>query len=221
MSLSRIGTERIEGPLVNSQTGTSYTLAATDWGKIVTQNNAGASSYTLPSTLGTSFWCWVLNIGVGACTLTPSSGTINGASSLALSSGSGALLNFDGTNWDGVSGGPYIITFAMSGKPPAGTRYLFHTFTQPATFPANLANSQGHVLTNPTAAASFTVEKITGGGSPVACGTISVSTSGVVTFTSSGGAAVSFTAGDSISIVTPTPQDSTLADVCFSLAGSR
>lgn len=89
---------------VNAQTGTSYTIANTDRGKLVTASNSGAQAYTLPTTLGITFIFAFQNEGTGTVTFTPSSGTINGAASLALASGSGAWFYFDGTNWEAVVG---------------------------------------------------------------------------------------------------------------------
>jgi hypothetical protein len=55
---------------VNAQTGTTYTLAANDYAKLITINNASPITVTLPqqSTLATTtgFHCEVLNLGVGA-----------------------------------------------------------------------------------------------------------------------------------------------------------
>ena len=64
------------------------------------------------------------------------------------------------------------------------------------------------------AAAVLTIKK-----NVTSIGTINISTGGVVTFTFS--AAVSFAAGDKLSVVTPSPQDTTLADVSITFMGSR
>jgi expansin (peptidoglycan-binding protein) len=52
-------------------------------------------------------------------------------------------------------------------------------------------------------------------------GAISISTGGAVTFTSSGGAAVSFAVGDRMTITAPTPADANLSDIALTLAGTR
>lgn len=58
---------------VNAQTGTTYTLAASDCAKFITLSNASAITLTLPqqSTTATTvgFWCRVRNIGVGTVTI--------------------------------------------------------------------------------------------------------------------------------------------------------
>ncbi len=57
----------------NAQSGTTYTLAASDNGKIVTCNNAAAITVTLPQqsavTLPAGFYCVVRQIGAGQVTL--------------------------------------------------------------------------------------------------------------------------------------------------------
>jgi hypothetical protein len=45
------------------------------------------------------------------------------------------------------------------GKPAANTRFLILEFVRPVTFPANFSSAQGKCLTNPTATATFTIEK--------------------------------------------------------------
>lgn len=88
---------------VNNQTGTTYSLQNSDYGGIVTLNNASAVAVTLNS-LVQQFWFGALeNLGAGLVTLTPSSGLINGGASIPLFSGMGCWLFFDGTNWWAVT----------------------------------------------------------------------------------------------------------------------
>jgi hypothetical protein len=86
---------------VNAQTGTSYTVIASDQGKLVTFNNAGAVVVTLTTapSLGNAFFCALENLGAGTATLTPAAGTINGVASLALATGQSATLYSDGSNF--------------------------------------------------------------------------------------------------------------------------
>jgi hypothetical protein len=68
---------------VNAQTGTTYTLAITDAGGLVTASNASAAIYTVPPNSSVAFAAGVhvdiLNIGAGRVTLAPGSGvTVNG-----------------------------------------------------------------------------------------------------------------------------------------------
>lgn len=62
---------------VNAQTGTTYTLQASDNGKVVTCSNASAITVTVPSGLGAGFNCLVVQLGAGQVTFSPSSTTIN------------------------------------------------------------------------------------------------------------------------------------------------
>jgi hypothetical protein len=177
--------------------------------------NPGSSPPT-PGAVPSTFYCWVKNLGVGSATFTPSSGTINGLSNISLSTGQGAGLFFDGTNWQAVtSSGTTVNTFGVvsgvAGKPGASQLVCIYTAFSAQTFPANFGSPQqayGSVGVNPTATASYTVNK---NGSSV--GTISISTGGVFTFTTSGGTSFSLAVGDRLTIVAPSSQDATLADV--------
>lgn len=66
----------------NAQTGTSYTLVASDNGKVVTLSNASAITLTVPSGLGAGFGCTLIQIGAGQVAVTASSTTINSYTSL-------------------------------------------------------------------------------------------------------------------------------------------
>ena len=89
---------------VNAQTVTSYTILASDRGKMVTFNNSSAQAVTLDSTLANDFDVVIVNIGTGAVTLTPSSGQIDGAANFVLTTNQGIWIFFDGTNWRTVRG---------------------------------------------------------------------------------------------------------------------
>lgn len=68
---------------VNAQTGTTYTLAATDNGAVVTLNNASSITVTVPSGLGKGFSCICIQIGAGQVTFSAGSGaTLNAANGL-------------------------------------------------------------------------------------------------------------------------------------------
>ena len=62
---------------LNDQTGTAYTLLASDAGKVVTLNNASAVTVTIPSGLGAGFTCSFVQKGAGQVTFSASSTTIN------------------------------------------------------------------------------------------------------------------------------------------------
>lgn len=64
-------------PSVNAQTGTTYTLLASDNGKIITCSNAAAIVVTVPAGLDAGFHCQVIQIGAGQVSFTASGTTVN------------------------------------------------------------------------------------------------------------------------------------------------
>lgn len=89
--------------LINAQTGTSYTVQATDAFTLLTFNNSAAIAVSLPAAsttgFGVGFSFEVQDLGVGTVTITPASGTINGAASVAIPQNSGCSITSDGTNY--------------------------------------------------------------------------------------------------------------------------
>jgi len=91
--------------VVNAQTGTTYTVLTGDRGKLVTLSNASSIAVTLPSAASGSFaptgWFTVLkNIGAGTVTITPTTSTIDGTTTLTLLTGEFAIITSDGTNYE-------------------------------------------------------------------------------------------------------------------------
>jgi len=93
---------------INAQTGVSYTISRDDADNLVTTSNAGAIATTLPQAttagFGKGFSTFVKNIGVGTNTITPTTSTINGAASLALTTNQWAAIFSDGTNYIALKG---------------------------------------------------------------------------------------------------------------------
>ena len=54
---------------VSACTGTTYTLLASDSGKIVTMDNGSPMTVTVPAGLPIGFRCQVMRLGAGSCTL--------------------------------------------------------------------------------------------------------------------------------------------------------
>jgi hypothetical protein len=77
----------------NDQTGTTYTLLASDNGKVVTFNNASTITLTVPSGLPVGFNCLVLQKGAGQVIFTTSSTTINNRQSLTKTAGQYAVAS--------------------------------------------------------------------------------------------------------------------------------
>jgi hypothetical protein len=122
---------------VNAQTGTSYTIQTSDLNKLVTISNAAAVAVTLPSATTTGFGIpfvfWIQNRGAGSVTITPTTSTIDGAASLAITQNQGVAIFSDGTNYftergTGTGGGGGIT--ALTGDVTA---------SGPGSVPATLA----------------------------------------------------------------------------------
>ena len=87
---------------VNAQTGTTYTFVAGDKGKLVNFSNTSSIAVTLPQATGSfssGFFFDVQNINTGLVTITPTTSTIDGASTLIVPKGYGLRIVSDGANW--------------------------------------------------------------------------------------------------------------------------
>jgi len=89
---------------VTPVTTTTYTVLASDMGKIVYFNNAAAIAVTLPTSGAAGFESYkcfnVTNIvGAGTATLTPASGFINGVASKAYAPGASGTVCASAPNW--------------------------------------------------------------------------------------------------------------------------
>jgi hypothetical protein len=109
---------------VNLQTGTSYTVLASDCGKFINFSNASSVAVTLPQATGSFNPCffWVGNKGAGTVTVTPTTSTVDGQASFTLAQYQGTFLVSDGTNWysdRGIGGGVTSIatTSPITGGP--------------------------------------------------------------------------------------------------------
>jgi len=110
---------------------------------------------------------------------------------------------------------PRDISFYVQGLPADGVDILVLTFARTVDFADDFAGSNATVGVNPTATAEYDVQK-----NGVSIGHISISTGGVATFVTDGTTA-QFVDDDYLTIVAPTPQDATLADVSITLVGSE
>lgn len=87
---------------VNSQIGnTAYTTQSSDYGAIIVFTGSSAIAVTLAvgPVIQTPFFCVISNQSTANLTVTPASGTINGASNLVLPGMSWCAAYFDGTNF--------------------------------------------------------------------------------------------------------------------------
>ncbi len=102
--------------VINAQTGTSYTFVSGDACKLVTHSNGSATADTLPQATGSFAAGWsvdVENKGAGVVTITPTTSTINGASSMTLAQNTGCSIVSDGTN--------YQVSACTAVAPSSGT----------------------------------------------------------------------------------------------------
>lgn len=123
----------INNEAVNAQTGTTYTMLDLDRAKLVTFSNTSSVAVTLPqagaSSIFASGWFSDLrNLNRGAVTITPTTSTINGASTLVLQRGQQVRVVSDGTNYQIAPGfGIKVVTqvFTASGTytPTSGMVY--------------------------------------------------------------------------------------------------
>jgi len=103
------------GPAINAQTGTSYTLALSDAGKMITRSNAGASTQDLPSNataaipIGTMIH--ILNIGAGAVTVQAGSGaTLTGANTVLQQDERAMVVKTSTNGWQITAPSPLTAT---------------------------------------------------------------------------------------------------------------
>jgi len=88
--------------VVNSQSGTSYTVVSGDQGKLVAFTNAANVAVTLPQAtgaFGSGWYAYFLNTGGGIVTITPTTSTIGGLINHKLLNGGAVLVVSDGTNY--------------------------------------------------------------------------------------------------------------------------
>jgi len=94
--------------MVNPQTGTTYTVTSSDATQLTTLSNASPVAVSLPqpgSTILAGWFADYSNLGVGPVTFTPTSSTIDGASSILLYQGQGLRIVSDGANYFTQRGG--------------------------------------------------------------------------------------------------------------------
>lgn len=87
---------------IRANTGTTDTILSTDCGKVVTESNGAPVAITLPQATGSfdaPFFYTQVCLGAGTCTITPTTSTINGATTLVLITGQSADIVSDGTNY--------------------------------------------------------------------------------------------------------------------------
>jgi hypothetical protein len=142
---------------INAQTGTSYSIQASDTGKLITFNNAAATAVSLPQAGTTGFASGysfdVQNLGTGTVTITPSTSTINGATTLAIVQNSGCTVTSDGSN--------YQISACTAASSGGGGSGAFGSLTSGTNTIAAMLVGTGATL-GPTGSGTLTANAISG-----------------------------------------------------------
>jgi hypothetical protein len=199
--------------LTDHTAGTFATdLAAGKWGPVATAgttplgtlvNWATATAYT--SNQPASFV--QINGSTYSCAISHTSGTF--ATDLAAGKWIPIALA-------GAANTIYDFSIYVLGFVPGGQHLYRLSLTRAVEAPANLAGSVGKVGSNPTASYAVDLKK---NGTTFA--TATVSTGGVVSFTTVGGVAVDFAIGDYIDVYAQATSDATLQDLNLTLLLTR
>ena len=115
---------------------------------------------------------------------------------------------------DGAVQGPAYVSGSWPGSPTASQIVERYIFATAVTFPAGLGGSYGAAGTAATAATVFTIAK-----NGAAIGTMQFA-AGATSATFTMASAVTFTAGDVLTIAAPATPDATLANLAWTLAGA-
>jgi len=110
---------------------------------------------------------------------------------------------------------PVRLVSAVIGKPAAGQEVLIFAVDMAMTFPANFTGAVGGFGPNGAHPAATAVYSVYSGSTLI--GTVTVSTSGVFTFATTGGISQAVSAGMMVAILAPSVQDAALASVAITL----
>lgn len=191
------------------------TLTSTQWTRYYYYNCtpvSGSRNLTVPLTVRTFA---VKNSGTGTLTVKGATG-----GTVVLNAGESALLFNTGSAITSIlintaTVNPHDIGLFIPGIPPDGELVSRYQFTRSVEFPDDFSGSKAAAVTASSSAATFDIQK-----NGVSVGSIDFSFSDVGVFTTSGGS-VSFADGDFLSIISPTPIDSTLESISITLKGIR
>jgi hypothetical protein len=114
-----------------------------------------------------------------------------------------------------TAAGLYALGLTYDGSPGTGEVILRHPAPIAFNLPISLTNSQFYAATAANATATFTLKK-----NGASIGTIQFATgatSGTATFSTG----VAFAVSDKLTMEAPSPADSTLADLGFSIKGTK
>jgi hypothetical protein len=204
--------------LVSDYTSADITLTNTEFRRNV---NFKSSNLTVARTLNIPAsiprWFFVDNTD-GTNTLTVDKGT----TTIDLAAGEVAGFVADDTA-NGLflmsSNGqaPFDVGFGLVGTPSAAEIVGMFIFTRSASFPDDFAGSQAEALTAATGSTTFDVLK---NGSNIGSITWAAAAT-AATFSTTGGTAETFAAGDELRVVAEDPADATLANIHITFQGTR
>lgn len=109
----------------------------------------------------------------------------------------------------------YLVGAMYNGAPTASLVLLHHVVTRAVVFPQDLAGSRGAAGVAATAQTDFDIQK-----NGASAGTMRFAAA-ATTATFIMASATTFAAGDVLKVLAPATPDSTLADITFTLAGTR
>ena len=195
---------------INAQVGTTYTVASTDAAKLVTFSNAGAIAVTLPQAttagFGAGFAFDVEDLGAGAVTITPTTSTINGASTLVVKQNFGCSITSDGTNYQVTACTAAVPATNLAATGNGGATGIL----QAASFPAltgDVTNSAGSLAT--------TVGKVNGAAVPATAAALASNSSSQLIAATTTGSGSTVVLSTSPALTTPnlgTPSAVTLTN---------
>jgi hypothetical protein len=199
----------------NGQTGT-YSVVATDNGKLISCNGSTFTVTLLAAPPSATWYTTIKNIGTGVVTVARNTTTIDGKSAnLTLAQGDSVTLYTDGTNY--FTGAPRTLDIGIF-APGLGTNNQILAripMVRAVTFPASAPNSVATASAVATASTTFTFTK--NGSSFATVNYAMAASSGTWTQASD----ATFAAGDVLELDGPGTADATLANVGITIQGYR
>ncbi len=220
-----------------------YAIVPADCGKLVVYDyNVRVGNFSLPDPPPFPQWTVSVTNLTAYNLIVGSTGSVKfdgvAAGGVNVNQFGSVIIYTDGTDYYSIRGDrvniyPYHVVNFLPGLPPNASFQVLQ-WTCPAdpilwngvTFPADFAGSKGFCQAPPASGATYLIYQVPAGSPPgtpgTGIGSIQIATTtGIFTFSTISHIAYNFVAGDTMVILAPSPADSTLAGVGFSLAGFR
>jgi hypothetical protein len=153
---------------VNAQAGTTYAVLATDGAKLLTFSSASSVAVSLSAAstagFGAGWFFYVQATGAGSVTITPTTSTIDGATSIVLTQGQGVKIWSNGTNYFTMRGMGLTAnqTITHTGDVTgSGTTSIPLTIAASAVTYAKMQNGVGNSLIGNPTGSTASVQAIT------------------------------------------------------------